>query len=243
MPPIITWLYACSVACPQPRPPKWGNCLPDWPPLRTERWVQGGGAASPAFKPRNCLGECKGRDEVSVRFLPCAAGRSDVPAVGTWEPPAAGGAFSLSSLIYLEKSVRGAQVSQPRPTGGGIIHRGTSSPPVLEGGLEEGRPHMTAPPTSPPRAIVLPTDHFLSPFLRVGKIPWRREWLPCSPRGHKRLEATWLFNNNSRCIYVSTTFSTRPILSFPHYVHRSDLYVCISVPSAEILSYFPATSP
>ena len=37
---------------------------------------------------------------------------------------------------------------------------------------------MTAPPTSPPRAIVLPTDHFLSPFLRVGKIPWRREWLP-----------------------------------------------------------------
>ena len=65
----------------------------------------------------------------------------------------------------------------------------------------------------------------------------------CSPRGHKRLEATWLFNNNSRCIYVSTTFSTRPILSFPLYVHRSDLYVCISVPSAEILSCFPATSP
>ena len=39
--------------------------------------------ASAAFKPRNCLGECKGRDEVSVRFLPRAAGRSDVPAVGT----------------------------------------------------------------------------------------------------------------------------------------------------------------
>ena len=37
---------------------------------------------------------------------------------------------------------------------------------------------MTTPPSSPPRAIVFPTSHFVSPFLWVGNIPWRREWLP-----------------------------------------------------------------
>ena len=37
---------------------------------------------------------------------------------------------------------------------------------------------MTTPPSSPPRAIIFPTSHFVSPFLWVGKIPWRREWLP-----------------------------------------------------------------
>jgi len=43
----------------------------------------------------------------------------------------------------------------------------------------------------------------------------------------------WLFHRYL-CIYVNTTFSIRPTLSFPRCVHKSFLYICVSIPALQI---------
>ena len=39
-------------------------------------------------------------------------------------------------------------------------------------------------------------------------------------------------------IYVSATLSVHPTLSFPHWVHKSILYICIFIPALHILHWY-----
>ena len=77
-----------------------------------------------------------------------------------------------------EEPRRGSGVTVPPPRSGNYPSRNiiATSPGRGPGGGQTC--HMTTPPSSPPRAIIFPASHFVSPFLWVGKIPWRRKWLP-----------------------------------------------------------------
>ena len=57
-------------------------------------------------------------------------------------------------------------------------------------------------------------------------------WVPCAlwQLPASSLSYTWY------CIYVNATLSIHPALSFLHCVHRPLLYVCVSIPSAFLLS-------
>ena len=60
-------------------------------------------------------------------------------------------------------------------------------------------------------------------------------WAPCITQ---QLLASYLFHIWSS-MYVDVTFSIHPTLSFPHCVHKSILYICITVPSLHIGSLIP----
>ena len=61
------------------------------------------------------------------------------------------------------------------------------------------------------------------------------DWVPCviwqPPTNY--LFYTW------QCIYVNSTFSIHPTLSFPHCVHKAIHYICNSIPSLQIVSSVP----
>ena len=54
-----------------------------------------------------------------------------------------------------------------------------------------------------------------------------------APRVMQQLLTSPLFYTRL-CIYVNATFSIRPALSFPHCVHKSRLYIWVSIPSPQI---------
>ena len=60
-------------------------------------------------------------------------------------------------------------------------------------------------------------------------------WAPCITQ---QLLTSYLFHIWSS-MYVDVTFSIHPTLSFPHCVHKSILYICITVPSLHIGSLIP----
>ena len=57
-------------------------------------------------------------------------------------------------------------------------------------------------------------------------------WAPCVIQ---QLPTSYLFYTRSY-IYVSATFSIHPALSFPCYVHKSVLYICVSISSLKTSS-------
>ena len=60
----------------------------------------------------------------------------------------------------------------------------------------------------------------------------------CGSCGRKESDTTELLNF-TECIYVIATLSVHPTLSFPQCIHKSILYVCVSISSLQIGSSVP----
>ena len=71
------------------------------------------------------------------------------------------------------------------------------------------------------------------------KIPWTKEPGRLWSMGSHRVRHDWSDLAAARCMFPSTP-SVFPTLSFPHCVHNSVLYICVSIATLQISSSVPS---